>query len=166
MKTGLVATRSSPGKAPGFIRGYTLIELIVIIVVVSVALAALLGIFSNSVSRSADPMLRMQAIAIAQGYLEEALLKAYQDPDGGETGTCEEASRDLYDDVQDYNCVNDTAGAVDQFGNTLAGLGAYNVSVTVSPDALGAANAQRVDVTVTHDSAPLNIILTGYRAQY
>jgi MSHA pilin protein MshD len=166
MKTGPVATRSSSGRALGCSRGYTLIELIVILVVVSVALAALLGIFSNSVGRSADPMLRMQAIAIAQGYLEEALLKAYQDPDGGETGTCEEAGRDLYDDVQDYNCINDTAGAVDQFGNTLAGLGAYNVSVSVSATTLGAANAQQVVVTVTHDSAPLNITLTGFRAQY
>lgn len=165
MKTGPIATRSFSGKALGFTRGYTLIELIVILVVVSVALAALLGIFSNSVGRSADPMLRMQAIAVAQGYLEEALLKAYQDPDQPETG-CEEGSRDLYDDVQDYGCINDTTGAVDQFGNTLAGLGAYNVSVSVSATTLGAANAQQVTVTVTHDSAPLNITLTGFRAQY
>ena len=145
--------------------GYTLIELIVIIVVVAIVLAALLGTFTTGVSRSADPMLRMQAIAIAQGYLEEALLKAYQDPDQPETG-CEEGSRDLYDDVQDYGCINDTAGAEDQFGNTLAGLATYNVIVTVSATTLGAANAQEVVVTVTHDSNPVTISLTGHRAQY
>lgn len=144
-----------------------MIELLVIIVVLAIVLAALLGIFTTSVSRSADPMLRMQAIAVAQGYLEEALLKAYQDPDdaSGEPA-CEEGSRDLYDDVQDYGCINDTAGAEDQFGNTLAGLAAYNVIVTVSATTLGAANAQEVVVTVTHDSNPVTISLTGYRAQY
>lgn len=152
---------------PKTAQGYTLIELLVIIVVIAIVLTALLGIFTTSVGRSADPMLRMQAIAIAQGYLEEALLKAYQDPDdpSGEPA-CEEVSRDLYDDVQDYGCINDTAGAVDQFGNTLAGLGAYNVAVTVSPTTLGAANAQEVVVTVTHDSNPVTISLIGHRAQY
>lgn len=165
MKIGPLVTKSFSRTVPGYPQGYTLIELIVVIVVVSVALAALLGIFSNSVGRSADPMLRMQAIAIAQGYLEEALLKAYQDPDQAETG-CEEASRALYDDVQDYGCINDTGGAEDQFGNTLAGLEAYNVSVSVTATTLGAANAQQVVVTVTHDSHPVTISLTGHRAQY
>lgn len=151
-------------------RGFTLIEMIVILVVVSIAAVALIGVFTTSVARSADPMLRVQAVAIAQGYLEEALLQPYQDPDGGETGTCEEGARVNYDDVQDYDCINDTGGALDQFGNPLAGLGAYNVDVTVSGTNLGPGGqqvpAQRVDVTVTHDSQPLTMTLTGYRTNY
>lgn len=150
-------------------RGFTLIEMIVILVVVAIAAAGLTGVFIHAVSRSADPMLTMQAVAVAQGYLEEALLQPYADPDGGETGSCEEGARQNYDDVQDYDCINDTAGALDQFGNPLAGLGAYNVSITVTGVNLGSGNpaaAQEVVVSVTHDSLPTAITLTGYRGNY
>jgi MSHA pilin protein MshD len=145
--------------------GFTLIEMIVIIVVISIVAVALFGVFNTGVAHSADPMLRMQAVAIAQGYLEEAMLKAYTDPDEAETG-CEEASRALYDDVRDYACVNDTGGALDQFGNPLAGLTAYNIDVNVTGDTIGGAATQRIDVIVTHASQPLNITLTAHRANY
>ncbi len=150
-------------------RGFTLIEMIVLLVVVAITATALLGVFARSSASSADPLLRQQAVAIAQGYLEEALLKAYQDPDDPESGTCEEASRSDYDDVPDYNCVNDTAGALDQFGGTLIGLGAYNVRVTVTDVSLGSganlAPARRVQVTVTHDTVgALSLQLVGHRA--
>jgi MSHA pilin protein MshD len=149
--------------------GFTLIEMIVILVVIAIVSVGLFGVFMRAVSGSADPMLNMQAIAIAQGYLEEALLQPFSDPDGGETGTCEEGARQNYDDVQDYNCINDTGGALDQFGNPLAGLGTYNVSIAVTPVNLGGANpaaAQQVVVNVTHDSLPNTVTLTGYRANY
>ncbi|HEY3487384.1 MAG TPA: prepilin-type N-terminal cleavage/methylation domain-containing protein [Gammaproteobacteria bacterium] len=142
--------------------GFTLIEAIVIIVVVSIAAVGLLGVFTTGVGRSADPMLNIQAVAIAQGYLEEAMLKALTDPDGAETG-CEEASRALYDDVRDYDCVNDTGGALDQFGGNLAGLGGYNVNMNVTADTVSGVAAQRIDVIVTHDSHSLSITLTAYR---
>ena len=154
--------------------GFTLVELIVIIVVISVVVAALLGVFTSGVRNSADPMLRMQAIAIAQGYLEEALLKEYADPQS-ETGTCEEgalpANRSSYDDAQDYACINDATGARDQFGNLIADLADYNVVVNVNTVTLGGAgqqaNAREVIVMVTHDSlSAINVTLTGYRAQY
>jgi MSHA pilin protein MshD len=115
-------------------------------------------------------MIRQQAIIIAQAYLEEIMLKPYNDPNGGETGSCEEGAgnRIQYDDVADYNCVNDNAGAIDQFGNSLAGLGAYNVTVAVADANMGApaVPARRVDVTVTHDTMPINIAITGYRTSY
>ena len=149
--------------------GFTLIELIVVTVVISIVAVGLFGVFMKAVSGSADPMLNMQAIAIAQGYLEEALLQPYSDPNGGETGSCEEGARQNYDDVQDYDCINDTGGALDQFGNPLAGLGSYNVSVTVTSTTLGAGNsaaAQEVEVIVTHDRTSTNVTLVGYRSNY
>lgn len=139
--------------------------MIVITVVISIVAVALFGVFTTNVARSADPMLRVQAVAIAQGYLEEAMLKAFTDPDQAETGNCEASeTRSTYDDVRDYNCVNDTAGALDQLGNPLAGLGDYNVDVNVAGDAIGGVATQRIDVIVTHDSQPLSITLTGHRA--
>ncbi len=150
-------------------RAFTLIEMIVLLVVIAISVTALFGVFMKSSASSADPLLREQAVAIAQGYLEEALLKAFQDPDQAETGTCEEVTRSDYDDVPDYNCVNDINGARDMFGATLAGLEAYNVTVTVSDVNLGAgvnlAAARRVQVTVTHDAVgDLTLQLVGHRA--
>ena len=154
--------------------GFSLIEIIITVVVLGVLAVGMIGIFNISVVNSVDPMLRIQAIAIAQGYLEEALLKDFQDPDDTETGSCEEGAaptnRRNYDDVQDYNCINDTAGALDQFGNTLTGLEQYNVTVSVTATPVGSfsqsTTMQRVVVAITHDSQPVNFSLTGYRGNY
>ncbi len=143
--------------------------MIVITVVVSIVAVGLMGVYIRSQTSSAESVIQIQAIAIAQGYLEEAVLQAYADPDGGETGSCEEAARQNYDDVQDYNCINDTAGARDQFGGALPGLNEYNINVSVTGVVLGSGNnvaAQQVTVTVTHDQLPQSILLMGYRANY
>jgi MSHA pilin protein MshD len=81
-----------------------------------------------------------------------------------------EASRDLFDNVCDYNGLDDS-GARDQFGAAIAGLSPYRVRVTVdSASAVlgaltGPANVERVDIRVTHP-LPLDITLTGYRTSY
>lgn len=149
--------------------GFTLIEMLIAIVVLAAGVTGIFVAISENVGRSADPMIKQQAIIIAQGYLEEAILKPYNDPDGGETGSCEEGARIQYDDVADYDCINDTAGAVDQLGNTLAGLGNYNIAVNVSTVNIGApaVTARQVDVTVTHDQfTGISMTVTGFRAAY
>ncbi len=161
-------------KRPGAVRGFTLIEIVTTIVIISITVVSLLSVVTSNVTRSVDPMLRMQAIAIAQGYIEEALLKQFADPNEAETGSCEEgalpANRQNYDDIQDYNCISDLAGALDQFGNPLAGLGQYNVQMTVSAVTLGSgaqqAAGQQAAVTVTHDDTDLSITLTGIRTVF
>lgn len=52
-------------------RGFTLIELIVFIVVISVGVVGLLSVFGVFVRHSADPLARKQALAIAEAVLEE-----------------------------------------------------------------------------------------------
>jgi MSHA pilin protein MshD len=145
--------------------GFTLIEMIVILVVVSIVAVALFGAITANVARSADPMIRMQAIAIAQGYLEEALLQAYADPDGGETGGCEEGSRPQYDDVQDYDCINGET-PTDQFDNSPVLLDDYTVDISVTGTTLdpGGMPAQRVEVTVSHPQ--FSTTLTGHRGNH
>lgn len=152
-------------------RGFTLIEMVIAIVVLASAVSAILFAVAQNVSSSADPMIKQQAIAIAQAYMEEVMLKPYNDPDGGETGSCEEgvASRVQFDDVADYDCINDSAGAIDQFGNALAGLGAYNVVVNVGVVNIGApaVTTRRIDVTVSHDvHTSIAMTISGYRASY
>lgn len=153
-------------------QGMTLIELITSIVILSVSLVAIIGVYSNSSANSATPMARIQANFIANAYLEEIMLRAYTDPltaPLADSGSCEagETSRALYDDVNDYNCVNDTNGAIDQNGNAVTGLGAYNVDINVTGTTLNGAVAQKIDVIVTRDNLDsINILLSAYRVNY
>ncbi len=155
-------------KQYSFQQGLTLIELIISITILSISLTAIISVFANSSTNSATPMAREQALFIATAYMEEIMLQAYSDP-SSETGTCEEGAgnRALFDDVNDYGCLNDTSGAIDQNGNLISGLGAYNVDVDVTVDTLNGAVAQRIDVTVTRDGLDsINNRLTAYRTIY
>ena len=64
-------------------RGISLIELIMFIVIVSVALAGILLVMNVTTRSSADPVVRKQALAIAESLLEEAELMPFTicDPD-------------------------------------------------------------------------------------
>jgi len=170
------------------IAGVTLVELVMYIAIVSIGVAGILSVMTYTSRYSADPMLQQQALLIAESYMEEILLKRFTDPSSGASQVCpttlpyKEASRASYDNVCDYHNLNDSAGAVDQLGNTVAGLTAYNVSIAVIGDvgdatALGPTVSQitnsgalrvlRVDVEVTHDDQPnFSLRLTGYRTNY
>ena len=148
---------------PGKQAGVTLVELLVSIVIVSIAASGVLGVLSMTTAASADPMIRHQAAAIAEAYLEEIMLKPITDPDG----TDGEAARAGFDDLDDYNGLSDS-GARDQFGVAIAGLANYNVAVSVVPSSalpsIPAADALRVDVVVTRGS-DVNFVLSGYRTR-
>ena len=144
--------------------GVTLIELVITIVIISIAVTVVLGVLTTTTAASSDPMIRQQAVAIAESYLEEITAKPVDDPDGADG----EASRPMFDDVDDYDGHSD-AGARDQFDTAIAGLNTYNVSVAVSASgalpAIAAADALRVDVRV--ERAPyVDITLSAYRVRY
>jgi MSHA pilin protein MshD len=63
-------------------RGLSLIELVMAIMIISVAVAGVLMVFGNSVRNSADPMVRKQAVAIAESLLGEVMAQpfTYCDP--------------------------------------------------------------------------------------
>lgn len=144
-------------------KGVTLIELIVAMVVISIALAGVLMVINYTTLHSADPVLRHQALAIAEAYMEEITLKNFTDPD-----TDGEVSRDLYDDVDDYNGLSDS-GARDQNDNGIPGLGGYSVAVSVQTQNYGPTGDEvsglKIDVMVT-DPAGESFVLTGFRADY
>jgi MSHA pilin protein MshD len=150
-------------------RGFTLAEIVVLIVVIGVALAGVLLVFQNTVAGSADPQVRKQALAIAEGLLDEILLASYDPiaPAGG-------ATRADFNDVADYNGYSTAGGMVDIQGNPIAGLGNYNAAVAVSAETtlndtsgLGANRARRITVTVTVAGAPDHtIVLEGWRIGY
>jgi MSHA pilin protein MshD len=141
-------------------RGFTLVELIISMVVVSIALGGVLMVMNYTVRHSADPMLQHQALAIAESYLEEVLLQSFNDPDGGI-----EPNRGLFDDVGDYNGLTNV-GARDQAGNAILGLEAYTVVVNVVGNStINGITGMRVTVTVT-DPAGNDLSLSGFKTDY
>ena len=148
-------------------RGFSLIEVVVLIVVIGVAMAGVLLIFQNTVRRSADPQVYKQALAIAEAMLDEILLTAY-DPDG--VG----GPRANFNDVDDYIGFA-TSGVNDIQGVAVPGLADYNVAVVITPAATlndgdpGLADvteSKRVTVTVTHPPSGVSVSLDGYRLKY
>jgi MSHA pilin protein MshD len=59
--------------------GFTLVEMIITIVVISVGLAGILLTFQTVVKSSADPLVTKQLISIAEAQMEGALLKEFAD---------------------------------------------------------------------------------------
>lgn len=150
---GLIASKLAP-------TGFTLIELIIAIVVLSVGLAGILLVFNQTVAKSADPMLQQQAIAVAEGYMEEIIGKAYRDCSASSSPT---GTRADWDDVEDYDGLNDSPPK-DIQGNTLAGLEGFRVQVKAEGAALNGVTGCKVTVTSTYDTdAGLRAELVGWR---
>ncbi|MDD2686373.1 MAG: type II secretion system protein [Gallionella sp.] len=149
-------------------RGASLIELIMFIVIVSVALAGILLVMNQTTRGSADPLVRKQALAVAYSLLEEVELQDFANPVGGFTGANVQANRSKFDDVMDYNGFNQAAGIYSLDGVApITGLEGYTAGVTVIDAALGvpAVSAVQIDVTVTAPNGEA-ITATGYRAAY
>lgn len=146
--------------------GFTMVELVISIVIINVAVAGVLLLYTTVLSRSADPLIDRQARAVAEAYLDEILQHPIDDPDGVAEGN----DRTLYDNVADYDGLSQAP--TDQADNAMAGLGDYLVQVSVSNStAIGPAGQQpaagrslRVDVQVDHP-AGLGVVLTAYRVQ-
>ena len=147
--------------------GVTLIELVVSIVVLSIAVVGVLSALGTIGGRSADPMIREQSIAIAQAYLEEISLTQF-----APTSACPAVpglgGRANFSHICHYHGLADT-GAVDQNGTAIASLNNYDVSVAVNNSGnlggLASAVVLRIDVQVT---GPTNesFSLSGYRVNY
>jgi len=145
-------TSSAPRRQAGF----TLIELVLFIVIVSVGVAGILLVMNTVVAASADPLVRKQALALADSILEEVLQKAYSDPDGSSG----ETSRATFDDVDDYNGRSNST-----FADLPSSLATYTITIVVdAPAALNGVTTKRVRVTVSHGRE--SITLTGYRGNY
>jgi len=143
-------------------RGFTFVELVISLVVIAIAVAGVLLVFTQTVSRSAEPMIRQQALAIAEAYLEEILSRRHSDPDGADGETL----RAEFDDVDDYHGLNDSPPRRPDGSAISPALDGYAVSVTVSDGSaeLGV-TARRIEVTVLHGGAEV-FSLWGFRADY
>jgi len=140
-------------------RGVTMIELIMFIVIVSVALASIMAVMRLTTANSADPLRRKQALMIAEGLLEEVRSAGFtrcdpSDPvfDDPANPPCtipenwgqaapEPVNPRPFDNVNDYvaqanvatNAFNNAAGVlVDVSGQPIA-VNGYTATLTVTP---------------------------------
>ena len=150
--------------------GFTLIELIVVVVVISLSLVTLIGVFNQAASNSVDPVVQIRALECAQSKLDEILARKFDEntPTGGipacgsadiNAANCSGIGADAdLDDVDDYN------GHVDN------SLDNCQISVTVvnAGTELGlSANNQARRITVTVNSTGGGgAVLSAYRANF
>lgn len=157
-------------KAPSLLqRGISLIELIMFIVIVSVSLAGILLVMNQVTAHSADPLIRKQALAVAESMLEEIKL---QDLSGvacaGTLGN--NSARSGVSSVWDYCNYTTTGGILEFSDNTpVQGLNGYNIqNVAVAQisslggTAITAGSGVEITVTVA-DPMGATISATGYR---
>jgi len=136
-------------------RGFSLVEIVITIVIISIALTAAIASWGTIASRSADVMWQTKVSYLGQAYLEEILSRRYDEltPLGG-SPPCDPCSptslfgisagspvtskdgesRDAFDDVDDYHGL--TENAVGLFTETVTPGGiqsyqGYSVSVEV-----------------------------------
>lgn len=164
------------------------------IVIVGIAAGGILMVFANTSRASADPLIRKQALAIAESLIEEVRMMPFTfcDPDdanattatgafvgaggcaatvealGPEAGETRYSALTPFDNVNDYNGFAMAGGILDVTGATIAGLGAYSATVAVTGVVFGgipAANAQRITVTVSGPNAVV-VTLDGIRTRH
>jgi len=172
-------------------RGMSLIELVVFIVVLAIGVTGVAILFDQMTRSSIDPVVRKQALAIANSLMEEVELEpfTYCDPDdpavrsAGSAAACAtpeaigpEAGETRYadprfDNVNDYNGFSMSGGIRDITNTAVPGLGGYSASVSVQPLAAGelpgipATEGLRITVSVS-GPANVNVVLQGYRLRY
>ena len=170
-------------------QGLTLIELLLFIVVVSIALSAMLAVFATATRASADPMIRRQQLAIAESLLREVQLMPFTwcDPDldpnaaqATSAASCTtpevfgpEGSQTRYSPTAPFNNVNDyngfsMTGIRDVTNTAVPGLTGYSASVAVAAfalDTVAASDALRITVTVTAPDGN-TVSLQGWRTRY
>ena len=173
-------------------RGVSLVELILFILIVSIGIVGILGVLNLTASKSSDPLIRKQVLAVAEALLEEVELMpfTYCDPDdanaatataavvgaGGCATTVEnpgpEPGESRYSTTSPFDNVNDYDGfpmnGIRDLSNTpIAGLESYTARVAITNGGLGLASAEVLQIAVTvtgpgNETATLN----GYRTRY
>ncbi len=176
-------------------RGVSLLEMIIFLVIVSIALVAFLNTMNLTVQTSADPLRRKQALMIAESLMEEVMLARFTfcDADDGNvfaaadatecTTTVETVGRDGTE-VRPYNHINDYVTAfgaeessfnnvsnvlVDASGQTYPS--GYSATLKLEENALNGVGAGdgasiKISVSVTDTTTKEVMKLESFRLRY
>jgi len=160
-------------------RGFSLLEVVAAIVILGLMFAGFVTVYATILHQSSEPQLGVQAVTVADAYLNEITSRPYRDPDT--TALCggPEAQRTAFDDVCDYDalpqngCTATSAAcpalgdcACGRDGQPIAGLPGFQVTVGVAPAALAGVNGLQVQVQVAHAGLAGNgVILQAFRSE-
>ena len=178
-------------------KGITLIEVIVVVVILGIALTAITNFLGLNAQRGADSFDETKAIELAQSYLGEIKAKRYDEnsPSGGVppcdgvsgAGACTantdaalgpdsgESSRALFDDVDDFDDLDEGSGSgnalLDAEGNSRAGYENFRVQVQVTysgasaPRSGSTSDSKKIVLTVTQPNGEA-LDFTVHRGNY
>ena len=154
-------------------RGFTLVEAIITLMIVSIAVLAITSVLSFGVSRSADGLWQAKAVGLAESYIEQIMARRFdeQTPLGGvpacsaTTVACTPVGafddgepRADFDDVDDFHGVDDIP-ALDGDGAPIPGYERYRVEVDVTyPDA---AQQAELGLTQADDAKIITVTVTA-----
>lgn len=168
-----------------FQHGFTLVELVIFIMIVSVAVIGILQVMNVTTSRSADPQIRKQALSIAEALMEEVSLAHFTfcDPaDSAADGATNPGDCTVLEsvgpgtDTRPYNNVNHYVAAygvpqpiaiADVNSVGVPGLSSYTATIEISQEALNDVPADaslRITIRVTNGNETIR--LDGYRTRY
>lgn len=172
-------------------RGLSLIEVIVFVVVLGIGIAGMAILYNQVTRASVDPLVRSQAVAVANSLMEEIQLRAftYCDPDdpavftaGSPAGCATQEgigaegetryATPRFDNVSDYHGFP-MGGSIQDITNTtvLTGYTLEPIVITAAgadfPGAVPGTEALRIQITVTGPTATgVSVTLSGYRLRY
>lgn len=141
-------------------RGFTLIEAVVALVILSAAAAGVLIVFAGPMTASADPQIRAQARALASGYMDEIVLRPFRDSEGNTN--CDASERANFDTIWCYDRIDDESPPKNQFGTEIEFLADYTVNVDVGEDG----GSATITVKVAHASGKVAYELVSNRGDY
>lgn len=169
-------------------RGFSLVEMIVTILIISIATVGISSSLAFGLRHQSDGIWRTKAVALAEAYAEEISARRYDEntPNGGvpacspTTTSCSIAAnfddgetRGNYDDVDDYNGISDLPPQ-DASGTPRTGYNNYRVSVSVAyasatqVSALGLADASDAKIITIRVTPPgqADMAFTLLRSNY
>lgn len=156
-----------------FQRGISLVELIMFIVIVSVALAGILLVMNTVTRGSTDPLIHKQALAAANSLLEEIELQDFISASGATAAVTQANRASAYHIVSDYHgfattgifSLADAASASAVLANYNARVAVVSAPLAASVNPIAAGSAVQISVTVTAPNGEA-ITATGYRTAY
>jgi MSHA pilin protein MshD len=173
--------------------GLTLVELILSMVIISIAAVGAMQLMNQSSTASADPIRRKQALLIAESLMEEVRSAQFTfceptdpaAPTAASIADCATpealgagAASDVrpYDNVNDYYrsgtpfSFNDASGKIIDSGGTAMTRAGYNATVTIDAAILAGATTQlgpsTAPVTSNAAAAGMNALLVTVRVTY
>jgi MSHA pilin protein MshD len=172
----------------------TLVEMVIAIVIISIAAVALLQGLGFQTVRNVDPMIQSQAQALAKQYLEEAMSRSFFDPatdprvfpsvnqatavssaSDTTSSTADATNRIAFNNVFEFNSYDQPVQEPD--GTPITELSGFQIEIEVdnsagltlgtfsNPAATCPPMVMQITVTVT-DPRGQSTVLTGYRTSY